>query len=113
MKINCKRLSFEIAASELKLRCYPSIFHRSYLTFDLSTSHIRHNLNRSSHKLVFINEVHLSSKLLSTIKMSIDVKQLIKVAKQALSNKHFKIVIEKCEVIEMMELLVRTLCLKN
>lgn len=32
--------------------------------------------------------------------MSIDVKQLLKVAKQALSNKHNKIAIEKCEVIE-------------
>lgn len=31
--------------------------------------------------------------------MSIDVKQLLKVAKQALSNKHNKIAIEKCEVI--------------
>lgn len=33
--------------------------------------------------------------------MSIDVKQLLKVAKQALSNKHNKIAIEKCEVIGM------------
>lgn len=36
--------------------------------------------------------------------MSIDVKQLLKVAKQAVTNKHHKIAIEKCEVIKMKHL---------
>lgn len=41
---------------------------------------------------------------LISIKMSVDAKQLLKVAKQALTNKHHKIAIEKCEVIEMQHL---------